>query len=264
MSHQNRSSSHRIRPRASRDQHQATTSSEVLSSVLSRARWGGAAFCGVGWSLLVALPPHAARTGHRQLPTCPSPDPLRCRLPCHDRGYFASAVCQQHGCGITIGSLLQHGFCRVPKLGVALRCTRIVTLFLCVSCSCTPLINSVAIEGVRARQQRRQHRGVDLCFFVSDRIVLWLCMPRRACHALTSDGFIGYRGPRPARKHRDGNLASLSHVSLNAVCFCGIPGVISPQACVSLPQTWLAQPPSSCAAGTQMRRHACACCITTA
>ena len=34
--------------------------------------------------------------------------------------------------------------------------------------------------------------------------------------ALTSDGVLGYRGPRTARKHRDG-CASLFHVSLNTV-----------------------------------------------
>ena len=54
---------------------------------------------------------------------------------------------------------------------------------------------------------------------MGDRIVLWLLMPRRACYALTSDGFLGFRGPRAAGKHRDGSLASWSHASLNAVRF---------------------------------------------
>ena len=74
------------------DQHQPTTPSEVVSSVVSRARWDRAAICGDGSSLVVVLPPHASRTGHHQVPACPSPAPLRRRLLCHDLSYLASTV----------------------------------------------------------------------------------------------------------------------------------------------------------------------------
>ena len=112
---------------------------------------------------------------------------------------------------------------------------------------------------------------------MGDRIVLWLLMPRRACYALTSDGFLGFRGPRAAGKHRDGSLASWSHASLNAVRSIGTLSVMSQQACLHLqapipsPEammcltaTWLAQPPSSSLADTWMRCHASVCGTTAA
>ena len=205
-----------------------------MSSVVSRAWWDRAAVCGVGHSLVAVLPPHALRTGHHQLLSCPSPDPLRCRLLCHDLGHLASTVrplllsaawMGHRVCGNTICSLLRRGSCRVPKLFLALRRTRNVTPF--VSCTChtgaASLIKSVAIQ-VCALVNRDDSNVVLIC--VSPWVTRF--MPRRVFVVLTSDDVIGYRGPRSARKHCDGSLASLSHVSLYAVCLHGIVGVISP------------------------------------
>ena len=60
------------------------------------------------------------------------------------------------------------------------------------------------------------------------------CSCRDVFFALTSDSFLTYRGPRCARKHRDGIFSCLSHVSLNAVCIHGTLKVISLLACWSL------------------------------
>ena len=108
------------------------------------------------------------------------------------------------------------------------------------------------------------------------KILLWPFMPGRSCFASTHDAFLGHRGPRSARKHRDGSLASWSHVAQRCVC-------VSMKFSTSFrrksvgpfrlahrlqtrsvsPQIWLAQPPSSCLADTHARFHACACCIST-
>ena len=55
-------------------------------------------------------------------------------------------------------------------------------------------------------------------------------MPRRARFALTSDGSFATVVRGLPRKYSDDSIASLSHVSLNAVCFHGTPIVISLQA----------------------------------
>ena len=49
----------------------------------------------------------------------------------------------------------------------------------CLLNVCASLTGSVAIQGVRGCQQRRQQRCVDQCSFVGDRIVRWLFMPKR-------------------------------------------------------------------------------------
>ena len=101
-------------------------------------------------------------------------------------------------------------------------------------------------------------------------VVLHVCV-----FALTHGGFPRYRNQRSARKHRD---VVLPH------CRTGRPTLSvatrfpdssrrehywSPQAfkpssdaIFVIPQTWLAQPPTSRAAVTWMCRRACACCTT--
>ena len=102
------------------------------------------------------------------------------------------SCCQQHRvCDNTSCSLLQHGFCRAPtRFCSEVHTHRDTDCLLHAS-----LIRCVSIQAVRARHRKRQHRCVDLCFFVGERIVLWLFMPRRACFAMTCDGFNGYRVP---------------------------------------------------------------------
>ena len=45
-------------------------------------------------------------------------------------------------------------------------------------------------------------------------------------------GFLDYRGPRSARKHPDGSLATVSHGSLNAVCYHGTANFVTLRACL--------------------------------
>ena len=71
------------------------------------------------------------------------------------------------------------GFCRAPtRFCSEVHTHRDTDCLLHAS-----LIRCVSIQAVRARHRKRQHRCVDLCFFVGERIVLWLFMPRRACFA---------------------------------------------------------------------------------
>ena len=78
---------------------------------------------------------------------------------------------------------------------------------------------------------------------------------------------------RSARKQRDVVLDSLSHGSLSAVRCHKTLRFVTPRARLVpssfhtisrrdlvIPQTWLAQPHSSCVAVTWLRCHACACC----
>ena len=111
--HQNSSAPHRIAPRTLLDRHQPTPSQRgrLFRAFQSSVR-REAAICIV-----------ASRTGDHQVQACPVPDPPRGRHLCHDRVCLASTVQPVHRvCGNTMCSLFQHGLCRVPKLGSALRC----------------------------------------------------------------------------------------------------------------------------------------------
>ena len=103
---------------------------------------------------------------------------------------------QQHGWvivsfGNTSCSLLQHGFCRAPtRLALEVHTQRDTDRLLHAS-----LIRSVSIQAVRPRHRKRQHRCVDMCFFVGERIVLCVLHAETCMFALTCDGFVGYRVP---------------------------------------------------------------------
>ena len=147
---------HRMGPRTSLHQHQ------VLSSVVPRGRWDGAAFCGVGTSLVASVSVTS-----------------RCRHLCHNPGYWASTV------------------------------------------------QPLAIRGVRACQQRRQHRHVDPC---SLWVTGWCC--GRECRIVHTTRWLLQFSMAAMVRDLPASTAippSLSHVSLNPVWFHWIPDVILPR-----------------------------------